>query len=214
MRIAKEPLALDEIDFDEQVEPSAASDFIVRDPMEIVADRQLEGTINETLKCLAVKDERIIRQRFGLGGFAEHTLDEIGVAMGVTRERVRQIESKALAKLRHPSRAGMLNPSKGCSHAERSEPEVEAIGDSSKPTPVSTTEDPTLNGPLRMVPIAVNKALRLAESMKASVQDDRLGSTGKIWVRANDDEYTHTSILIPRLVGLGFAREAGKGYWR
>lgn len=69
-------------------------------------------------------------------------------------------------------------------------------------------------GPLRMVPVAVNKALELAMSLRAPVEDDRLGSTGRIWVRTNDNENSHMQILIPKLVGLGFAHEAGKGCWR
>jgi len=213
MRIGMAPLPLDEIDFDKQMEPSAADEFVARDPMEIVSQRQLEGAINEALKSLALKDERVIRQRFGLGGLAEHTLDEIGTRMGVTRERVRQIESKALAKLRHPSRAGLLDPSKARTRADDSESEAET-SDSDGSPPINPLEDMAPAGPLRMVPIAVNKTLRLAESMRARVEDDRLGSTGKIWVRAHDDEFIHASILIPKLIGLGFAREAGKGYWR
>ncbi len=215
IRMALEPLPLDEIDFDVQMEPSMADEHIARDPMEVVADRQLEGTINAALACLSLKDERIIRQRFGLGELAEHTLDEIGVAMGVTRERVRQIESKALAKLRHQSRAGLLAPGNGRPRVEGSESAAEKTdSEGNRPVPINPIEVMLLNRPLRMVPVAVNEALRLAESMKASVEDDRLGGTGKIWVRADDDEYTHTSILIPRLVELGFAHEAGKGYWR
>jgi RNA polymerase primary sigma factor len=212
--MALEPLSLSEIDIDKRVEPSMADEHIARDPMEIVEDRQLEEAINAALTCLAFKDERIIRQRFGLGGLAEHTLDEIGIAMGVTRERIRQIESKALARLRHPSRAGLLDPSKGRPRVEGLEAAAETVdSEGNKPTPTNPIEDWVINGPFRMVPVAVNQALRLAESMNAPVEDDRLGSSGKIWVRT-DDEYTHTSILIPRLVELGFAHEAGKGYWR
>lgn len=213
--MALAPLPLGEVDIDNQMEPSMTDEYIARDPMEIVADRQLEGAINAALTCLALKDERIIRQRFGLGGLAEHTLDEIGVAMGVTRERIRQIESKALAKLRHPSRAGLLDPSKGRPRVEGSESAAETTDiEGDKPTRINPIEDRLINGPLRMVPVAVNKALRLAESMKAPVEDDRLGSTGKIWVRIDHDEYSHTSILIPKLVEVGFAHEAEKGYWR
>jgi RNA polymerase primary sigma factor len=215
IRIGMEPLPLDEIDIDEHMEPSVSHESIAPDPMEVVAGRQLEGSLNEVLKCLPPRDERIIRQRFGLDGLAEHTLDEIGVSMGVTRERIRQIESKALEKLRHPTRAGILNPQKGRTRAEGTKPAAEAIeAEGDQPMRSNPVEDMLVSGPLRMVPIAVNMALQLAVSMKAHVEDDRLGRTGKIWVRANDDEHTHTSILIPRLIGLGFAREAGKGYWR
>ncbi|EYC52736.1 hypothetical protein AZ34_00430 [Hylemonella gracilis str. Niagara R] len=215
MCMALEPLPLEETDIDVRMDPSVSHELIDPDPMETVAERELEGAIDTALKCLAPKDERIIRQRFGLGGMAEHTLDEIGMVIGVTRERVRQIEYKALAKLRHPTRAGLLDPSRVRSRTEGSEPAVDAADrESGGPVPTDPTKNMLPIGPLRMVPIAVNKALRLAERVKATVEDDRLGSSGKIWVRADDDEQAHMQILIPRLVELGFAREAGKGYWR
>jgi RNA polymerase primary sigma factor len=176
--------------------------------METVAERELKGAIDKALKILAPKDERIIRQRFGLGGIAESTLEEIGAAIGLTRERVRQIEHKALDKLRHPSRAGLLDPSRVRPRAEVAESSASAADRK------NGNVAPLVVGPLRMVPIAVNKALRVAESMKASIEDDRLGSTGKIWVRADGEKENHAQVLIPMLVGLGFTREAGKGYWR
>lgn len=215
LRMALDPLPLDEADIDVRMEPSLSDRLIDPDPMDTVAERELEGAIDAALKCLAPKDERIIRQRFGLGGIAERTLDEIGVAMGVTRERVRQIESKALDKLRHPTRVGLLDPSRVRQRAAGLEPAANvADRENGKPAPTSPIEGMLVIRPLRMVPFAVNKALRLAESMRAPVEDDRLGSTGKIWVRADDEEITHAQVLIPRLVELGFAREAGKGYWR
>ncbi len=203
-RMALAPLPFDDTDIDASVEPSLSHELVDHDPMETVAARELDGAIDATLKNLEPKAERIIRLRFGLGGLAEHTLDEIGVSMGVTRERVRQIESKALEKLRHPTRAGPLDPS-------RVRPRSEGSQD---PAPSHPTADGLAVGPLRMVPVAVNKALKLAMSLRAPVEDDRLGSSGRIWVLADDNENSHAQILIPKLLGLGFAREAGKGYWR
>jgi RNA polymerase primary sigma factor len=204
MRLATAPLPLDDTDIDASVEPSLAHEFVDPDPMETVAERELAGAIDGALRDLEQKAERIIRLRFGLDGLAEHTLDEIGFSMGVTRERVRQIESKALEKLRHPSRAGLLDPSRG-----------RPLGEGSlSPAPIPPRADDLAIGPLRMVPIAVNKALKLAASLRAPVEDDRLGSSGRIWVRTADDENSHAQILIPNLVELGFEREVGKGYWR
>lgn len=68
----------------------------------------LEAHIIEALAGLTPRERRILRMRFGIGGMKEHTLAEVGRAFGVTRERIRQIEAKALAKLRHPSRARKL----------------------------------------------------------------------------------------------------------
>ena len=62
---------------------------------------------------LTPREQRILRLRFGIGGMSEHTLAEVGKAFGVTRERIRQIEAKALEKLRHPSRARKLRTIRG-----------------------------------------------------------------------------------------------------
>jgi RNA polymerase primary sigma factor len=64
--------------------------------------------VGEALAGLTPREQRILRMRFGIGGSADHTLAEVGKAFGVTRERIRQIEAKALEKLRHPARAGKL----------------------------------------------------------------------------------------------------------
>jgi RNA polymerase primary sigma factor len=64
--------------------------------------------VGEALAGLTPREQRILRMRFGIGGSADHTLAEVGKALGVTRERIRQIEAKALEKLRHPARAGKL----------------------------------------------------------------------------------------------------------
>ncbi|MGJ7487074.1 sigma-70 family RNA polymerase sigma factor [Variovorax sp. LT2P21] len=215
MRVALTPSSLDDADIDASVDPSLSHGFIDPDPMEKVAKLELDRAVNRALKILEPKAERIIRQRFGLGGLAEHTLDEIGVSIGVTRERVRQIESKALDKLRHPTCAGLLDPSRVHPRSEGQQPPADAVdGDSARPAPTDPMTDALAVGPLRMVPVAVNKALELAMSLRAPVEDDRLGSTGRIWVRTDDNENSHMQILIPKLVGLGFAHEAGKGCWR
>ena len=67
---------------------------------------QTEGV----LKTLTPREEQVLRMRFGVGDGTEHTLEEVGQAFNVTRERIRQIESKALRKLRHPTRASKLKP--------------------------------------------------------------------------------------------------------
>ena len=62
-------------------------------------------SVAEALAELSPREQRILRMRFGIGGTSDHTLEEVGKVFGVTRERIRQIEAKALRKLRHPSRA-------------------------------------------------------------------------------------------------------------
>jgi RNA polymerase primary sigma factor len=69
----------------------------------------LKDHVAEALARLTPREERILRMRFGIGDMTEHTLDEVGKVFGVTRERIRQIEAKALDKLRHPSRGRKLS---------------------------------------------------------------------------------------------------------
>lgn len=78
------------------------------DPHAVVEANALRAHIAEALEGLTPREQRILRMRFGIGDMQEHTLEEVGKSFGVTRERIRQIETKALDKLRHPSRANKL----------------------------------------------------------------------------------------------------------
>jgi RNA polymerase primary sigma factor len=77
-------------------------------PMEAVLSINLKERAESVLKTLTPREEQIIKMRFGLGEDSEHTLEEVGHRFSVTRERIRQIEAKALSKLRHSSRSGIL----------------------------------------------------------------------------------------------------------
>ena len=78
------------------------------DPHAVAEASELQRSIAEALAELTPREQRILRMRFGIGGTADHTLEEVGREFGVTRERIRQIEAKALEKLRHPHRARKL----------------------------------------------------------------------------------------------------------
>ena len=77
-------------------------------PIDTAIQSSLRETIAEVLESLTPREERIIRMRFGLGMTSDHTLEEVGNTFSVTRERIRQIEAKALRKLKHPSRSRVL----------------------------------------------------------------------------------------------------------
>jgi RNA polymerase primary sigma factor len=77
-------------------------------PSEAAITGNLVAKISAALGTLSSREQRILRMRFGIGEKEEHTLEEVGRAFGVTRERIRQIEAKALGRLRHPSRSGHL----------------------------------------------------------------------------------------------------------
>jgi RNA polymerase primary sigma factor len=78
------------------------------DPYAAAEASALRRIVSEALADLTPREQRILRMRFGIGSTADHTLEEIGKEFGVTRERIRQIEAKALEKLRHPARAHKL----------------------------------------------------------------------------------------------------------
>jgi RNA polymerase primary sigma factor len=110
MRVAQEPISL-ETPVGEEDE-SHLGDFIVDQatlsPSEQVINLNLHEQTAEVLKTLSPREEKIVRLRFGLEDGTEHTLEEVGQTFSVTRERIRQIEAKALRKLRHPSRSYRL----------------------------------------------------------------------------------------------------------
>ena len=110
LKIAKEPISL-ETPIGEE-EDSHLGDFIedktVINPSEAVINLSLSEQTRKVLATLTPREEKVLRMRFGIGEKSDHTLEEVGQDFSVTRERIRQIEAKALRKLRHPSRAKRL----------------------------------------------------------------------------------------------------------
>ena len=110
LKIAQEPISL-ETPIGEE-EDSHLGDFIedrqVVSPAEAVISLNLKEQTESVLKTLTPREEKVIKMRFGVGDGSEHTLEEVGQNFAVTRERIRQIEAKALRKLRHPSRSRKL----------------------------------------------------------------------------------------------------------
>ena len=110
MKIAKEPISLETPIGDE--EDSQLGDFIEDKnavlPLDSAIQSNLKDTTTRVLASLTAREERVLRMRFGIGMNTDHTLEEVGQQFSVTRERIRQIEAKALRKLKHPSRSRKL----------------------------------------------------------------------------------------------------------
>jgi RNA polymerase primary sigma factor len=110
LKIAKEPVSLETPVGDE--EDSHLGDFIKDENAVIPIDAAIQSNLRQTttkiLSSLTPREERVLRMRFGIGMNSDHTLEEVGQQFSVTRERIRQIEAKALRKLKHPTRAKLL----------------------------------------------------------------------------------------------------------
>ena len=110
LKIAKEPISLETPIGDE--EDNSLGDFIedmnAIQPLEAAIQSNLRETTTRVLASLTAREERVLRMRFGIGMNTDHTLEEVGQQFSVTRERIRQIEAKALRKLKHPSRSRKL----------------------------------------------------------------------------------------------------------
>jgi len=110
LKIAKEPISLETPIGDE--EDSHLGDFIEDKNAMLPIDAAIQSNLRETttrvLASLTPREERVLRMRFGIGMNTDHTLEEVGQQFSVTRERIRQIEAKALRKLKHPSRSRKL----------------------------------------------------------------------------------------------------------
>tara|TARA_B100000949_G_C13933408_1_gene305817 strand:+ start:72 stop:560 length:489 start_codon:yes stop_codon:yes gene_type:complete len=120
LKISQEPISL-ETPIGEK-EDSHLGDFIedrqIVSPAEAIITLNLQEQTDSVLKSLTPREEKVIKMRFGVGEGSEHTLEEVGQNFAVTRERIRQIEAKALRKLRHPSRSRKLRAFLDQGHVE------------------------------------------------------------------------------------------------
>jgi RNA polymerase primary sigma factor len=109
-KIAKEPVSLETPVGDE--EDAHLGDFIKDEhavmPLDAAISARMREATSKVLSQLTAREERVLRMRFGIGMNTEHTLEEVGQQFNVTRERIRQIEAKALRKLQHPARSPKL----------------------------------------------------------------------------------------------------------
>ncbi len=112
LKIPKEPLSMEAPTGED--EDSHVGDFIedksIRAPLEVATEAGLRAATDSALNSLSDREAKVLRMRFGIGMPTDHTLEEVGQQFDVTRERIRQIEAKAIRKLRHPSRSDNLKP--------------------------------------------------------------------------------------------------------
>jgi RNA polymerase primary sigma factor len=239
LRLGVEPLPLHELcDVDSLVADHAKARFIARDPMEVVEDIQVAESVRRQLDSIGAKEARVVSMRYGIGVHDAMTLEEIGKQFDVTRERIRQIEAKALWKLKHPSRLDVLRLDLGLdeSPSERRVVEVIELADASEesdeedgeeesspveaaPAGMPSPERPTANPemterPSSRAPTALNKLLDRAREAGIPVEEYLEGGSRKICVRITSAPDGQSRTLIRKLIASGFQLIPGKGYAR
>lgn len=231
MRIAPEPSAIDEDGIDGKIAIEAREDYASPDPADVVGEIQLNRAVDRLISGLSIKDrkeERILRMRFGIGVDEALTLDEIGSRFEVTRERIRQIEAKAIRKLQHPSRSEPFgrhalglrpgqNPlaqaAQKLSEEDKADstdsiPQAERPKGQGSPSPRRKDSDAADASTTS----ALDQLLAKAAVLGIRVEDERR-SSGRIWVELVEVSDSSHRWLARKLLESGFVFWPGKGYW-
>lgn len=231
LRAGLEPASLDVLLSQETLNPDVEGEFLLPDPSEAIETKELSKQIEKALSRLKPAEAMIIRLRFGLGRCGGRTLDEIGNAMGVTRERIRQIESKAIRRLKNPSKGDALKdwntePKKSVAPTQEEhneigkdfdeEPDQEArtaaASDAYGLAAHGVAPDTTIEG--ADISKALIRLLAEANSLGVPVEDRRGSPDGALWVRIHEPTDNKSRTLIRKLYGMGFNYAPGAGFWR
>ncbi len=225
--LSREPLPLHDLsDLDELIADYAREQFVVCDPIERVEEKQLRESLDDFLSTLKLKEANIVRMRFGIGVPDSLTLEEVGARLNVTRERIRQIEAKALRRLKHPTRLARLRAELGIATAPGAEQSEDEPGDANdktgadvangappmpKPTAFAT---PTPEERTGSEPPLLNQVLGQARDAGIVVEDYLEGEARRLWVHMTEAPDSRSRKLVRQLMALGFEFWPGKGYWR
>ncbi len=205
LRIAPDPSSIDDKTVDSMIASDARDDYTSPDPADVVDGIQMNHAVNRFISSLSTmkrKEEHILRMRFGIGINEELTLDEIGKRFDITRERVRQIEAKALKKLRNPTRAQPFARMTLGLYPE--EPSLVPIAH----------EHEVDDAPKATEAATLDRVLAQATELGVQVEDGRQTLSGLIWVSLVDTSDNPHRKLARKLIEFGFEYAPGKGYWK
>jgi RNA polymerase primary sigma factor len=219
LRASSAPLPIDVLDEESNLETTESVD-----PFERASSAHLRRAIDSLLEELGPKPARVLRLRYGIGLDEARSLEEVGEIFGVTRERIRQIESKALRKLKHPTRltrlsgwfsneeaAGIGLPLPTTSETRASPVGMSPSGQVADSTPPSVHQPATAEVGKRLSP--VQKLLRQATILGIPVEQNAHGDEKRTWVNLTQAVDNRHRRLIRSLLALGFEYRPGKGYW-
>lgn len=206
---------IDSVDIDSVADPEFISRFHCADPEDVAIANEAAIVVPKLFDLLPRKQQYVLRLRHGIGVRDEQTLEEIGQSMGVTRERVRQIEVKALKALQNPPKHTQRNgisdvhsDSASDWQADRKEKGKKTQVEASQQDPEAHAKDESEQ---KISPL--KQALLLAEELGIAVEDQRAENDGRLWVRITSFPSVAAYRLVKKLRALGFREEVGKGYW-
>lgn len=229
LRVASNPSSIDEATVDGMIAIDARDAYTSLDPADIVDKIQMNRAVDGYVSSLSTmdrKEEKVLRMRFGIGVKDELTLEEIGTLLQVTRERVRQIEAKALRKLKHPSRLssfsrlalGLKPEENTASNTRDSSDNRPSVSENMDPS-AETTQQTSALPPGSLQPktspssVTLDWVLAQAVDLGVAVEDGRDTDSGCIWVNLVATPNSAHRWLERKLVDLGFAFWLGRGYW-
>jgi RNA polymerase primary sigma factor len=230
-QMCEEPMPLHELpDVDGMISIHAREQFVVCDPIERVEEVELRESVDYFLSTLKLKEENILRMRYGIGVPDTLTLEEVGAQLGVTRERIRQIEVKAMRRLKHPARLARfmtelgIEPAPNASQSVEESSDADADADGGAPaesgraaSPKSKPEVPTApcaEARPRVEPTALSKLLNEARDAGIVVEDYLEGEARRLWIHITTTPDNRSRRLVRKLIAQGFEFWPGKGYWR
>lgn len=238
MRLLPDTVSLHDISIDEFIVAGAQDSFVSADPMEIASTSELANVVHGLLDTLEVKQAKILRLRYGIGGEEPMTLDEVGKCFGLTRERIRQVESKLLKRLRSAVNFAreaieVDNVVKSVKRQKiRDQEEIEellvesntvdGLDDVGSKDDVDLSREETHDSDknnsarrakkLQLAPI--DQILSLASELGVSYIDERSISSGMILINLVDVPDKRFRRLARLLLDDGFSFWPGKGYWK
>lgn len=226
-RLVPDVLPIHEVSIDELIAIEAREGFVLPSPEDIVDMTQLGRSIDSLLAMLTPKEEQILRMRFGIGIPDSLTLEEIGRCYEVTRERIRQIEAKAVRKLRHPDKGGAFaRMALGVSSSAEKSKAADENQDGARKGTIDNADEhkgclpEALHEPIPEAHISptinssrLDQLLASALALGVAVDDDRESQSGRVWVKLVVTSDAPQRILARKLIDFGFKPWPGKGYW-
>lgn len=214
-----EPQSIDELEnLDSLIAADAVDQFIASDPMKIFEESQSDVKVADLISKLTPKEAQIIRMRFGIGNFNPMTLDEVGKNLELTRERIRQIETSIIKKLRSIyHNINLKNFNKNTSLQQKNiSPHLENSDSHFNENDIS---QPEIKADIRRIktkeisPLSLEIVLQQARHAGINVMNINVDGVSRIWIDLKKSSSNKYDQILKNLIQIGFTYQPGNGYW-